>query len=185
FSIHRGVPINFKPEIAAEHGDAMQLYMRNEPGQFSYRIENYEACTGEFEHGESRVEIRRILEEERDTFEPDLVISHSKLDSNQDHSALASEVRRVFKRTTTIYDFVFPWNHQGLWPNIFVQLSLSDMGAKNDALKCYKSQYRMGTHYYMRTEIQMAWAEAWGSLYGWHGAEAFIFQTGLFNRGLF
>ncbi len=185
-SVHRGVSLNFKLEIRNEHEAAMSVFYGREPWEikakntnFSFRLENFRACGDAFEYGESRADLRRILEEECGQFEPDLVISHSRLDSNQDHAALASEVRRVFKKKSTIYEFVFPWNHTGLWPSMFVELSMIDVDDKIQALHCYSSQERPD-HHYMKFDVQMAWAQSWGSLNGWEAAEAFIVQQGLF-----
>ena len=186
FSIHRGVDVNFKPEIKNEHEAATGIFAGREAWEvqqknnnFSYRLGDFRACGDAFEWGESRSDIRRILEEERELFQPDLVISHSRLDSNQDHAALASEVRRVFKKKSTIYEFVFPWNHTGLWPNVFVEVSTIDMETKLQALECYASQRRPG-HDYMSRAVQLAWAKSWGSINSWEAAEAFILQQGFF-----
>jgi LmbE family N-acetylglucosaminyl deacetylase len=153
--------------------------VRAEFQNFSFLAYDFRACSDEFEFGETRGQIRSALEAERDKFSPGIVFSHSIHDSNQDHAALAKEVRRVFKKTADVIDFVFPWNHDTVWPNFFIQLELWDIEKKTHALECYKSQYRPG-HPYMDHDLQRSWAECWGSIQDWGLAEAFIYQRGFY-----
>ena len=75
---------------------------------------------------------------------PDLVFIPSKHDLHQDHSTVAIEGIRAFKRTSVL-GYEIPWNNLNFSTQCFSILSEENLAIKINALKCYESQ--MGKDY--------------------------------------
>lgn len=71
--------------------------------------------------------------------QPDLVLMPSLNDLHQDHSTVAIEGLRAFKRTS-ILGYEMPWNNLNFATQSFVRLSEDNVERKMNALECYKSQ---------------------------------------------
>lgn len=70
---------------------------------------------------------------------PDLVLLPAPDDLHQDHSVVATEGLRAFKRTS-IMAYEIAWNNISFRTTSFVALSEDHVQAKLRALDCYKSQ---------------------------------------------
>jgi LmbE family N-acetylglucosaminyl deacetylase len=71
---------------------------------------------------------------------PDLVFMPSLNDLHQDHTTIANEGLRAFKKTT-ILCYELPWNNIIFENNCFIVFDESELTSKINALKCYKSQF--------------------------------------------
>lgn len=70
---------------------------------------------------------------------PDLVLMPSPGDLHQDHSVVAQEGLRAFKRTS-ILAYEIAWNNINFETSCFTALEEEDVQVKIDALACYRSQ---------------------------------------------
>lgn len=70
---------------------------------------------------------------------PDLVLMPSLNDLHQDHTTIAKEGLRAFKKTT-ILCYELPWNNIVFANNCFITFGESELQTKIDALRCYQSQ---------------------------------------------
>lgn len=70
---------------------------------------------------------------------PDLVFMPSLNDLHQDHTTIAYEGVRAFKKTT-ILCYELPWNNIVFSNNCFITFSDLELQTKIEALKCYESQ---------------------------------------------
>ena len=73
---------------------------------------------------------------------PDLAIILSPHDENTAHSIVGIECERVMRgRVPHVWRCQFPWNYgKGDNPNLYVELSLDDLIAKQRVIEAYKSQ---------------------------------------------
>jgi LmbE family N-acetylglucosaminyl deacetylase len=71
--------------------------------------------------------------------QPDLVLMPSTHDLHQDHSTVANEGVRAFKKTS-ILGYEMPWNNLNFATQSFIKLTEDDVEKKVKALECYKSQ---------------------------------------------
>jgi LmbE family N-acetylglucosaminyl deacetylase len=72
-------------------------------------------------------------------FQPNLVLLPSPNDTHQDHSVIAHEGFRAFKRTSLL-GYEVPWNNLDFRTTCFVHLNQEDVDKKVAALLCYESQ---------------------------------------------
>lgn len=70
---------------------------------------------------------------------PDLVFMPSIDDLHQDHSTIAIEGLRAFKRTS-ILCYELPWNNIDFSTTCFISFGEAELDKKLNALKCYNSQ---------------------------------------------
>lgn len=70
---------------------------------------------------------------------PDLVFMPSINDLHQDHTTIATEGLRAFKRHT-ILCYELPWNNIVFSNNCFISFGEEELNKKIRALKCYESQ---------------------------------------------
>jgi LmbE family N-acetylglucosaminyl deacetylase len=71
--------------------------------------------------------------------QPDMVFMPCLQDLHQDHSTIAIEGLRAFKKTT-ILSYEMPWNNLNFHTQSFITLSQKDLDKKVKALDCYNSQ---------------------------------------------
>lgn len=70
---------------------------------------------------------------------PDLILMPCLHDRHQDHSVIAAEGFRAFKRTS-ILGYEVPWNNLTFDTNVFIFLTKEQIKKKLWALNCYHSQ---------------------------------------------
>jgi len=70
---------------------------------------------------------------------PDLVFIPSLNDLHQDHTTIANEGLRTFKRTS-ILCYEMPWNNLNFQTQAFIDLDERHINIKIKALECYRSQ---------------------------------------------
>ncbi len=100
---------------------------------------------------------------------PDLVFMPSLHDLHQDHSTIANEGLRAFKRTS-ILAYEMPWNNLNFSTQSFIKLDDLNMEKKVQALECYHSQ---ASKSYASTEFIMSLARTRGAQIGVTYAETF------------
>jgi N-acetylglucosamine malate deacetylase 1 len=100
---------------------------------------------------------------------PDLVLMPSLNDLHQDHSTVAMEGLRAFKKTS-ILGYEMPWNNLNFATQSFIKLSSTDVEKKVKALECYKSQAAKN---YASGEFIMSLARTRGAQIGVMFAETF------------
>ena len=88
---------------------------------------------------ERRQEILDLLIKLRDAWSPNAVLMPSLRDIHQDHSVVAAEGLRAFKRTTVL-GYEIPWNNLQFNSQLYVKLATSQVERKVSALGCYASQ---------------------------------------------
>jgi LmbE family N-acetylglucosaminyl deacetylase len=115
-----------------------------------------------------RQEVLAILEECAAEFRPHAVFVTSPRDDHQDHQTLAREARRAFRHTTLFYYSAM--YSQGAVPNYFVEVSLADVEAKEQALATY-ANYR--DRPYFQPEYLRSVLSYHGGLVGCRFAEGF------------
>lgn len=101
--------------------------------------------------------------------QPDLVLLPSPNDTHQDHSVIAQEGFRAFKRTSML-GYEVPWNNLDFRTTCFVHLSQEDLDKKVAALLCYKSQAH---RVYASAEVVKSQAVFRGTQIGTKYAESF------------
>lgn len=102
-------------------------------------------------------------------YKPSVVFLPSPHDTHQDHSVIAQEGFRAFKKTT-ILGYEAPWNNLTFTTNCFYSLEERHLSTKIEALKCYESQ--MGRSY-ATEEFIRSLAIMRGTQIGQRYAEAF------------
>ena len=70
---------------------------------------------------------------------PDLVFMPCLQDLHQDHSTIAMEGLRAFKKNS-ILGYEIPWNNMNFATQCFIALDENDLQTKLKALNCYESQ---------------------------------------------
>jgi LmbE family N-acetylglucosaminyl deacetylase len=70
---------------------------------------------------------------------PQVVFLPSPTDTHQDHSVIAAEGFRAFKRCSML-GYEVPWNNLDFRTSCFVEISEEDLRTKIDALSMYRSQ---------------------------------------------
>ena len=129
------------------------LLYRYEVRRFSYR----------------RQEILQDLVDLNEQLCPDMVLMPCLHDLHQDHSTVAMEGLRAFKRTT-ILSYELPWNNLNFSTQCFVIVSEEHLRLKIVALGCYDSQK---DRYYVSEEYIRSLAITRGTQIGRKYAEAF------------
>lgn len=101
--------------------------------------------------------------------QPDLVLMPSTHDLHQDHSTVANEGLRAFKKTS-ILGYEMPWNNLNFATQSFIKLTEDDVEKKVKALECYKSQ---ASKNYASAEFIRSLARTRGAQIGTIYAETF------------
>ena len=86
-----------------------------------------------------RQEILEDLVKLNSQIKPDLVFMPTLQDIHQDHSTIAEEGLRAFKKTT-ILCYELPWNNLNFTTSCFISFTEEDLKIKLTALDCYNSQ---------------------------------------------
>jgi LmbE family N-acetylglucosaminyl deacetylase len=88
-----------------------------------------------------RQEILEKMIQIRNSIKPQLIFAPSLNDVHQDHTTVAHEALRCFKKQS-ILCYEEPWNNISFSTHCFITLEKHHIQKKIDALKCYKSQMR-------------------------------------------
>lgn len=97
---------------------------------FRYRVRHFDY---------HRQEILEDLVKLNTDIKPDLVFMPSLNDLHQDHTTIAMEGLRAFKRKS-ILSYELPWNNLNFTTNCFVTFGEDELQTKLNALNCYNSQ---------------------------------------------
>jgi LmbE family N-acetylglucosaminyl deacetylase len=116
-----------------------------------------------------RQEILERLVQLRDDVQPDLVFMPCPHDVHQDHSTVAAEGLRAFKKVS-ILGYELPWNTVEFSAQAFVGVTSEQVERKVSALSAYRSQVDKD---YMQADFIRGWARMRGVQIGTRLAEAF------------
>lgn len=72
-------------------------------------------------------------------YSPEIVFAPSENDIHQDHSVIAVEAKRTFKKTTLLA-YEVTWNNYTFFNQAYYKLEERHLRKKIEALKCYESQ---------------------------------------------
>lgn len=97
---------------------------------YKYKVRNF---------AHFRQDILEDLVELNRKLKPDLVFMPSINDLHQDHTTIASEGLRAFKKTS-ILAYELPWNNLNFSTQCFISFDENFLSQKIEALKCYESQ---------------------------------------------
>ena len=115
--------------------------------------------------------IRKALEDLKETWHPDLILMPFLQDTHQDHRAVAEETIRVFRNSETVLSYELPRNTITTFqPNVFANIT-DELEEKLHVLACFKTQVKRP---YMAPECFRALARVRGTMFGVSYAEAFM-----------
>jgi len=101
---------------------------------------------------ELRQEILEYLYQLNHSYQPDIVITHSRADIHQDHQQTTEEVLRAF-RGTTVLGFDALRSSYGFFPHFLVEVTAQDVEQKINALAEYSTY---NDKYYFNSEVLRA-----------------------------
>jgi N-acetylglucosamine malate deacetylase 1 len=127
---------------------------------FKYRVRHFSS---------HRQEILEDLVKLNSTLHPDLVFMPTTHDLHQDHTTVAYEGLRAFKRTS-ILAYEMPWNNLNFATQSFISFGELELERKIAAIKCYESQKERN---YITEEFLRGLAITRGVQIGKKYAEAF------------
>lgn len=160
----RSVPDGLPKDVLVREVQAACVELGLDPARdltlFDYDVRSFPA---------HRQQILEDLIRLRDSYKPDVVFCPSLSDIHQDHSTVAQEALRAFKRQT-ILCYEEPWNNINFSTQAFERLAEEDLGRKLKALACYRSQRHRP---YFNEETTRAMAVMRGSQLEGGYAEAF------------
>ena len=171
FSDHRGIIDDAAAEQARGEFAANMAWLTQTTGTavHDHSGRMLPACSGSFES--ERAHIYSCLEALRDSY--DLVVSHPRTDTNQDHQQVAAEVARVFKADCSVLAGEFPNNDLGEFrANFHIALEPADVDAKVAMVGRYQSQKFGGRPYFAEATLR-GLAAVRGSQIRKDAAEAF------------
>ncbi len=128
---------------------------------------------------ENAHKIRRALEEVRDKWAPDIIVTHYLDNTHQDHKCLAEETVRVF-RTHTILMYEDLKSTPRFVPNMTIALTDKELDKKVRMMESYKSQFR---RHYHDTEYLRSIARMRGKRLGLDWGEAYHIYHMIVRRG--
>lgn len=118
---------------------------------------------------EKRQDILENLIKFKNDINPDLVLLPCLNDIHQDHSTVANEGVRAFKKTTVL-GYELPWNNLSIKTNCYVKLDEINIQLKLKALAAYESQKNRD---YFNEQFILGLAKIRGTQIGYEYAEAF------------
>lgn len=98
---------------------------------------------------ELRQEILEYLYQLNHSYQPDIVITHSRADIHQDHQQTTEEVLRAF-RGTTVLGFDAMRSSYGFFPHFLVEVTAQDVERKINALAEYSTY---NDKYYFNSDV--------------------------------
>jgi len=127
----------------------------------------------------SEDEIRLLLKDLKEKYDPTIIFTHYLGDPNQDHASVCQQVLRVFNDRTVLGGEISNSGHK-LKPVVFVGLNEVDIVAKARALACYKAESHK---YYFAPNLIDSLARVRGAQSGCftfaEGFELYGLQTGI------
>lgn len=116
-----------------------------------------------------RQDILQIFVEENLNFAPDLIFCPTLNDTHQDHTVVAQECIRAFKRKSILM-YEMPWNNFSFDTQVFIEVDQLDLEKKCEALSKYKSQEKRD---YFKIDFQKSLLRVRGVQAGLKYAECF------------
>jgi LmbE family N-acetylglucosaminyl deacetylase len=146
------------------------------------KVEVFDLPDNEFDTV-SLLSVIKIVEEQIELFNPDIVLTHHNNDLNIDHritsQAVMTASRPIAKNlhvasfeTPSSTEWQFPDNHLSFNPNLFIKLEKDSIDAKMDAINAYSGEVRDYPHPRSPLALEVI-AKRWGPVIGYPFAEAF------------
>ena len=131
----------------------------------------------------SLLSVIKIIEEQINSFKPDLILTHHNYDLNIDHRITSQAVMTASRpvgsslqiasfETPSSTEWQFPDNHLSFNPNLFVKLEKDSIDAKMNAIEAYTGEVRDYPHPRSSLALEII-AKRWGTVIGTEFAEAF------------
>ena len=131
----------------------------------------------------SLLSVVKIIEQEINSFEPDMILTHHNYDLNVDHRITSQAVMTASRpidnnlqivsfETPSSTEWQFPDNHLSFNPNLFIKLEKDSIEAKMDAIDAYTGEVRDYPHPRSPLALEVI-AKRWGTVIGSPFAEAF------------
>ena len=131
----------------------------------------------------SLLSVVKIIEQQINTFKPDLILTHHNYDLNIDHRITSQAVMTASRpidnnlqiasfETPSSTEWQFPDNHLSFNPNLFVKLEKDSIEAKMNAIEAYTGEVRDFPHPRSPLALEII-AKRWGTVIGSSFAEAF------------
>lgn len=131
------------------------------------------------------LDIVKIVAEQIQSFQPQVIYTHHHGDLNIDHQITAEAViiatrpieyealkRLLMFETLSSTEMAGPRNTSAFLPNVFIDIS-NELDQKLAAMNCYQSELREFPHPRSLKAIQMN-AELWGAKSGFSASESFV-----------
>ena len=131
----------------------------------TYRIYDYRGDS----LPDHRYEVRTILEDLKESLDPDIIFTHSRKSLHQSHVALSEEVERIMRNISVL-------SHEGikggphLVPNFFIEISEEEVDEKLKLLSFIDSESKK---YFLQKDLLKSVARVLGGRIGVQYAEAF------------
>ena len=120
--------------------DILETEVKKATNQLGIKKENLILFKYKVRHFEyHRQEILEDLVRLNQDLKPNLVLMPSINDLHQDHTTIAHEGLRAFKKTS-ILSYELPWNNLNFSTQCFISFEENDLKKKIEALECYESQ---------------------------------------------
>jgi LmbE family N-acetylglucosaminyl deacetylase len=131
----------------------------------------------------SLLSVVKIIEQQINSFEPDMILTHHNYDLNIDHRITSQAVMTASRpidnnlqiasfETPSSTEWQFPDNHLSFNPNLFIKLEKDSIEAKMDAIDAYSGEVRDYPHPRSPLALEVI-AKRWGTVIGSPFAEAF------------
>jgi LmbE family N-acetylglucosaminyl deacetylase len=131
----------------------------------------------------SLLSVVKIIEQQINSFEPDMILTHHNYDLNVDHRITSQAVMTASRpidnnlqivsfETPSSTEWQFPDNHLSFNPNLFIKLEKDSIEAKMDAIDAYTGEVRDYPHPRSPLALEVI-AKRWGTVIGSPFAEAF------------
>jgi LmbE family N-acetylglucosaminyl deacetylase len=131
----------------------------------------------------SLLSVIKIIEQQIEDFNPDIILTHHNYDLNIDHRITSQAVMTASRpinnnlqivsfETPSSTEWQFPDNHLNFNPNLFVKLEKDSIKAKMDAIDAYTGEVRDYPHPRSPLALEVI-AKRWGTVIGSPFAEAF------------
>ena len=122
---------------------------------------------------DNRPQIRTILLDLKNKYQPDIIFCPAIHDIHQDHITLAEETIRIL-REKTIFGYEVLRSGYGFQPQLFVSLTRDIVETKIRAAQCYRSQFTTTESggFYFDSDVMRGLMFARGGQFGFRYAEA-------------
>ncbi len=138
----------------------------------------------------SLLSVVKIIEQQIEAFNPDIILTHHNYDLNIDHRItcqavmtasrpINNDLQIVSFETPSSTEWQFPDTHLSFNPNLFIKLEKDSIEAKMNAIDAYTGEVRDYPHPRSPLALEII-AKRWGTVIGSSFAEAFRIHRFIF-----